>query len=101
MNFSGIILGLVSFICIGIFHPLVIKGEYYFGTRCWWAFAWVGIIMMIASLSVENIYLSVTFGVISFSCLWSIHELFEQQKRVKRGWFPKNPKRNYDTTSKK
>ncbi len=93
MNFSGIILGLVSFICIGIFHPLVIKGEYYFGTRCWWAFATSGIITLIASLFVENIYLSVIFGVISFSCFWSIHELFEQEQRVKRGWFPKNPKR--------
>ena len=50
---------------------------------------------------VKNIYLSVTFGVISFSCFWSIHELFAQEQRVKRGWFPKNPKRNYDTTSKK
>ena len=101
MNFSGIILGLVSFICIGIFHPLVIKGEYYFGTRCWSAFACVGVIMLIASLFVKNIYLSVTFGVISFSCFWSIHELFAQEQRVKRGWFPKNPKRNYDTTPKK
>jgi hypothetical protein len=26
MNFSGIILGLVAFLCIGVFHPLVIKG---------------------------------------------------------------------------
>ena len=101
MNFSGIILGLVSFICIGLFHPLVIKGEYYFGTRCWWAFALIGVLMLIASLIVENIYLSVIFGVISFSCFWSILELFEQEKRVKRGWFPKNPKRNYDTTPKK
>jgi len=25
--------------------------------------------------------------------LWSIHELFEQEKRVERGWFPKNPNR--------
>ncbi|MCQ2501287.1 MAG: DUF4491 family protein [Lachnospiraceae bacterium] len=27
-----------------------------------------------------------------FSCLWSIHELFEQKKRVDRGWFPKKKK---------
>ena len=35
MNFSGIFLGFVAFLCIGLFHPLVIKGEYYFGTKCW------------------------------------------------------------------
>ena len=27
------------------------------------------------------------------SALWGIGELFEQKKRVERGWFPKNPKR--------
>ncbi|MBO7458075.1 MAG: DUF4491 family protein [Paludibacteraceae bacterium] len=25
------------------------------------------------------------------SSFWSILELFEQKKRVERGWFPKNP----------
>ena len=93
MNFSGIILGLVSFLCIGFFHPLVIKGEYYFGTKCWWVFALVGVLMLIGSLLMENIYFSVILGVISFSCFWSILELFEQKKRVERGWFPKNPRR--------
>jgi hypothetical protein len=47
-NLTGIIIGLVTFLIIGIFHPLVIKGEY-----------------------------------------WSIGELFQQRKRVEKGWFPK------------
>ena len=92
MNFSGIIIGLVSFLCIGLFHPLVIKGEYYFGTKCWWVFALVGILMLVGSLLIKNIYISVILGVISFSCFWSILELFKQKKRVERGWFPKNTK---------
>ena len=29
----------------------------------------------------------------AFSSFWSILELFQQEKRVERGWFPKNPKR--------
>ena len=93
MNFSGILLGLVSFLCIGLFHPLVIKGEYYFGTKCWWVFACVGIAMLIGSLFTSNMYLYVILGVIAFSSFWSILELFQQEKRVQRGWFPKNPKR--------
>ena len=93
MNFSGILLGLVSFLCIGIFHPLVIKGEYYFGTKCWWVFACVGIAMLIGSLFTSNMYLSVILGVIAFSSFWSILELFQQEKRVQRGWFPSNPNR--------
>jgi peptide methionine sulfoxide reductase MsrA len=32
-------------------------------------------------------------GVIAFSCFWSILEIFEQAKRVAKGWFPANPKR--------
>lgn len=93
MNFSGIVLGLVAFLCIGFFHPLVIKGEYYFGTKCWWVFALAGVVMLVGSLLIDNIYFSVILGAISFSCFWSILELFEQKKRVERGWFPKNPKR--------
>jgi hypothetical protein len=31
--------------------------------------------------------------VFSFSCFWSILELFEQRERVRKGWFPKKPKR--------
>ena len=93
MNFSGIVLGLVAFLCIGMFHPLVIKGEYYFGTKCWWFFAVAGVGMLIGSLFSNNMYLSVILGVIAFSSFWSILELFQQEKRVQRGWFPKNPKR--------
>ena len=28
-------------------------------------------------------------------CFWSIKEVFEQRERVRKGWFPKNPKRKY------
>lgn len=77
-----------------MFHPIVIKAEYYLGTRCWWAFAAVGIGAAIASLFLDNVYLSAILGVFAFSCFWSILELFEQKKRVEKGWFPENPKRN-------
>lgn len=30
---EGILIGVVTFFLIGIFHPLVIKGEYYFGKK--------------------------------------------------------------------
>ena len=32
-------------------------------------------------------------GVTGASLLWGIGELFEQVKRVEKGWFPMNPKR--------
>lgn len=93
MNYEGIILGLSAFVMIGFFHPIVIKSEYYFGVRCWPVFLLVGISGCIGSLMVANTYVSVLLGVFSFSCFWSILELFEQRERVRKGWFPKNPKR--------
>ena len=35
-------------------------------------------------------------GVIGASLLWGIGELFSQKKRVKKGWFPMNPKRVHE-----
>ncbi len=95
MSFTGIITGFVTFLIIGLFHPLVIKGEYYFGVRCWWAFLVAGIVTGALSLIVSNLYCSIILGVVSFSSFWSILEVFEQRKRVRKGWFPKNPKRKY------
>ena len=89
MNFEGIVLGLASFLCIGLFHPIVIKNEYHFGVKCWPIFLLVGLIGCAGSLFVDNTYISVLLGVFSFSCFWSILELFQQRERVKKGWFPK------------
>ena len=93
MYFTGLIIGIATFLIIGIFHPLVIKGEYYFGTRIWWVFALMGVATIIASLMVENVLLSTLLAVWGASSLWSIGELFEQRKRVEKGWFPKREKK--------
>lgn len=93
MNFSGIILGAAAFLCIGIFHPIVIKAEYYLGKKCWWMFALAGIACICVSLFIVNLTIAAILGVLGFSCFWSIYELFMQEKRVEKGWFPKNPKR--------
>ena len=56
MNFEGILLGAGAFLCIGLFHPLVIKAEYYFGVKSWWAFLIVGLLAAVGSLFVGNTY---------------------------------------------
>jgi len=93
MNFQGAIIGLSAFIIIGIFHPIVVKTEYYFGVRVWPIFLGVGIIFILASLFIENTVLSAILGIFGFSALWSIREIHEQVERVEKGWFPKNPNR--------
>lgn len=92
-NLSGLLIGLCTFLIIGLFHPLVIKGEYHFGVKCWWAFLVLGIVCTILSIAIENATCSIILGVTAFSAFWSILEVFEQRKRVEKGWFPKNPKR--------
>lgn len=93
MSFSGLLLGAGAFLCIGFFHPLVIKAEYYFGVRSWWAFLIVGLAAAAGSLFVANTYLSIFLGIFAFSSFWSIGEVFKQRERVRKGWFPKNPRR--------
>lgn len=93
MYFEGLIIAVATFLIIGFFHPIVIKSEYYFGVRCWPLFAVVGVTLLIVSLFVSNVLVASIIGVVGCSCLWSILELFEQRKRVQKGWFPKNPNR--------
>ena len=93
LNFSGIIIGVATFLVIGLFHPLVIKAEYYIGVKSWWLFLLLGIVAAIASLLVGNLTLSIILGVVAFSSFWSIGEVLEQKKRVEKGWFPANPKK--------
>lgn len=89
----GLVIGLATFLIIGLFHPIVIKCHYYFGTRCWWWFLLLGLAALGASIWLTDIVWSTLLGVIAFSSFWTIGEIFEQQKRVDRGWFPANPRR--------
>ena len=96
MNIQGLIIGLAAFVIIGVFHPIVIKSEYHIGKKIWPVFLLVGIALIAVSLYVEHITLSAILGITGFSSLWSIHELVEQEERVKKGWFPHNPKKTGD-----
>lgn len=93
INFEGLLVGLCTFLIIGLFHPLVIKGEYYFGEKVKWAFLVAGIIFLAATLLVRSFIGSALLGVTAFSCFWSIKEVDEQVERVRKGWFPANPRR--------
>ena len=93
MNWTGLIAAIGTFLLIGSFHVIVIKTEYYFGTRPWVIYLLVGISCCVAALFISNVYISSFLGVFGASALWGIGELFSQKKRVEKGWFPMNPKR--------
>lgn len=93
MYYEGVLLGLCTFLIIGAFHPVVIKSEYYFGTRVWWIFLVIGLGFLCASLFIVSLFWSCLCAILGVTNLWTILELFEQKERVKKGWFPENPKR--------
>ena len=93
LYFTGIVIAISCFLIIGLFHPIVIKTEYYTGTKYWWVFLVVGLACIAVALFIANTMVSAVLGIFGASCLWSIKELFEQRDRVIKGWFPMNPKR--------
>lgn len=96
-NLLGLCIGLCTFLIIGLFHPVVIKCHYHFGTGCWWWFLVLGVVCVGASMLVSDIFLASLLGVAGFSSFWTIKEIFEQEQRVAKGWFPANPRRRKAT----
>ena len=96
IHWEDLIIGIGTFLIIGLFHPVVVKAEYYWGTRCWWIFLILGIIGIAGSLLISDILISSLLRVFSFSSFWTIKEVFEQRERVLKGWFPMNPKRKHE-----
>ena len=95
-NLTGLIIGICTFLIIGLFHPVVIKAEYYWGTGCWGIFLVLGIVGTVAALWVTNVLWSSLLGVFAFSSFWTIKEIFVFW-RYKPGVYPspspENPKR--------
>jgi hypothetical protein len=93
MYIHGLFAGAAALIIIGLFHPVVIKGEYYFGKGIWPLFLIAGLGLIAAACVIPHTYLSLVLGITGSTCLWTIKELFDQEKRVEKGWFPRNPSR--------
>lgn len=92
LNFEGILIGIASLLIIGLFHPIVIKCEYYFSQRIWPVFLVAGLLLLAAALFAQGLF-SILLALVGVACLWSIREIKEQAQRVAKGWFPKNPNR--------
>lgn len=70
-HLGGIAIGICTFLIIGLFHPIVVKAEYYWGTRCWWIFLVLGIAGIIGTVLISDILISSLLGVFSFSSFWT------------------------------
>lgn len=93
MSYEGLWIGVGAFVIIGALHPVVIKTEYHFGKQAWPAFLLAGLGFCAASPFLAGNVASALSAVLGCSLLWSIRELYEQEERVQKGWFPKNPRK--------
>ena len=71
-HLAGLFIGICTFLIIGLFHPVVVKAEYYWGTKCWWIFLILGIGGGIAPLGIYHVILSSPLCVFAFSSFWTI-----------------------------
>jgi hypothetical protein len=91
LNLSGLIVGGASFLIIIFGRWACIAGEYYFSKKIWISFLLVGIMALLLSLLLKSIVIASVLSIFGLTMLWGIHEVIEQEERVKKGWFPENP----------
>jgi hypothetical protein len=91
MNAFGPVIGLITFVIIGLGFPLVIRGERYFGYRWWPYMMGIGALIVVGSLFIQNDWLAAIVGVIGATFVWGSTELKEQAIRAELGWFPHRP----------
>ena len=63
LNFEGVVVGVMSLVIIGAFHPLVIWFEYHFTQSIWPVFLIAGLLCLIAALFIQGLF-SVLLGLL-------------------------------------
>lgn len=89
LNYTGIVIGVATFVIIAFSRYVCIKAEYYFTKKFWIAFLIMGILSLTGSVFTANLIISAILGINGFSFLWGIGEIIEQEERVKKGWYPR------------
>jgi len=93
MNSFGLLLGLATFLIIGLGFVWVIRGERYFG-YLWWPYVMgLGALVVLGSLFINSDWGSALLGAFGASLIWGSTELKEQAIRAEMGWFPFNRKK--------
>ena len=93
MNFYGLVMGIVMILAIGLGHIMVIKWEYYWGSKTWPVMFVIGLLLVVGSIFTGSMFLSGILGILGATLFWSVYELRKQKKRVENGLFPSNSKR--------
>jgi hypothetical protein len=92
--YSGILIGIITLLIIGMGFPLVIRGERKFGVVVWPTFMLLGVGMIFGSLFIQKDLVSVLVAVIGITFVWGSTELNDQAVRAELGWYPFNPNKS-------
>ena len=88
MNLIGLSFGITTLLIIGLGFIWVIRGERYFG-YLWWPYAMVsGVLLVVSSMLVSDVWISALLGAFGASLIWGSTELKEQAVRAEIGWYP-------------
>jgi hypothetical protein len=93
MNLHGLEIGVIMVAAVAVGHVLVIKWEYYWGTRTWPVMLAIGLGLLVCSIFADSMLLSGSLGILGITLVWGVRELQQQRKRVEQGLFPRNPRR--------
>ena len=95
MNWSGVIVGVVTIVSIMAYHPLVIRTEYRWGSRAKWLFIALVVVHWLMQPTDARTVAEICLSVFAFASFWSAHEVKLQRQRVLKGRFPDNPNRKW------
>lgn len=93
MNLTGLWIGLLTLIVIGLGFLWVIKFEYFIGAKPWKWVLVAGLIVCGLSLLLDSFWASAIVGILGGSIVWGATELPGQEERARRDLFPVHPKR--------
>jgi hypothetical protein len=92
LQIAGPVLAGVTFLTIWWGHVLVRITHYYLGTKPAPALFLGGLLLLLGSTQTGSDLLSAALGIVGLTLVWDAFELHRQEKRVRLGHAPLNPR---------
>lgn len=92
LQWAGPILAAVTFLTVWWGHVLVRVAHYYMGTKPAPAIFLAGLLSLLGTTQTSNDLVSAGFGIVGLTLVWDAFELHRQEKRVRQGHAPLNPR---------
>ncbi len=92
LQFAGPALAVVTFLTIWWGHVMVRIVHYYFGTKPAPAIFLAGLLMLLGTTQTDNNLVSAALGIVGLTLVWDAFELHRQERRVRQGHAPLNPR---------